>query len=247
MLVVVLETGVQTHGSSRLAPVHASPGGQDPKQAGTRPPQASSVVVVPVVLLVDVVVGAVVELVLVGHGSGVQEPGPTSMPPSSVHEAADSVTQTNAPAGEPGMQHWVIPGALVEVVLVVGVLVVELLAEHGSGTQEPGPTSVPPSSAQSAGDSGMQKAPPSELGMQHCVTAGRLVVVVLVVVLGAPPIVVVVGAGDDVVDVVDVEPGAIVVLLEVPHGVEPATPTRLVMQSTKAPSAESIAAASPVV
>jgi len=67
------------------------------------------------------------------------------------------------------------------VVLVIGVIVVELvLAEHGSATQEPAPTSVPPSSAQSAGDSGTQKAPPSEPGMQHCVTAGRLVVVVLV-------------------------------------------------------------------
>jgi hypothetical protein len=205
------------------------------------------VVVAPALVVVVVMANSVVvevvllvELVVVGHGSGVHEPGPTSMPPSSAHEAADSGTQMKAPAGEPGMQHCVTAGALVDVVLVVGVVVELVLAEHGSGTQDPGPTSVPPSSAQSAGDSGTQKAPPSELGMQHCVTAGRLVVVVLV----APPIVVVVGAGDDVVDV---EAGAIVVLLDVPHGVEPATPTRLVMHSTKAPRAESIAAASPVV
>jgi hypothetical protein len=75
-------------------------------------------------------------------------------------------------------------------------------------------------------------------------------VVVVGVVVVEPPIVVVVGA--DVVDVlvpwvvlVVLEPGFVVVTLE--HGVEPEGPTRLAMQATNAPVAESICAVSPVV
>ena len=70
------------------------------------------------------------------------------------------------------------------------------------------------------------------------------------VVVDEPPVVVVVGA--DVVDVlvplvvlVVLEPG--VVAVTPGHGVEPDGPTRLAMQATNAPVAESIVAVSPVV
>src|SRR6185436_17677675 len=66
-----------------------------------------------------------VELVVARHGSGMHAPGPTSMPPSVAHAAADSSTQVKAPPGEP-RQHRV-GGALVEVLLVVGVVVVLLV------------------------------------------------------------------------------------------------------------------------
>ena len=71
-----------------------------------------------------------------------------------------------------------------------------------------------------------------------------MVVVVVVVVLLEPPVVLV-GTGDNVVEV----DGAVVDVDAVvpPQGVEPTTPTRFVMHSTNAPSAESIAAPSPVV
>ena len=111
-------------------------GSHDPRHAGATPPHASNVVpVVEVVLLVELV--ELELLVVVGHGSGVHEPGPRSVPPSSAQSAGDSGTQMKAPAGEPGTQHCVMAGALVVVVLVVGVLVELVLAAHGSGTHDP--------------------------------------------------------------------------------------------------------------
>ena len=76
-------------------------------------------------------------------------------------------------------------------------------------------------------------------------------VLVVGVVVVAPPVVVVVRA--DVVDVlvpwvvlvVVLEPDVVVVTFG--HGVEPDGPTRLAMQVTNAPVAESIVAVSPVV
>jgi hypothetical protein len=157
------------------------------------------------------------------HGFGSHEPGPMSVPSASAHEAGDMIVQVKAPSGEPdARQHRVWAGALVEVLLVVGVdevllvvgitdvllvvgivellLVVgaivevvvddvEVLAGHGSGVHEPGPTLMPSSAAHSAGDSTTQtkaptgvpgKAPSGEPGTQHRVR-GRVVVVTVVV------------------------------------------------------------------
>lgn len=157
-VVVVVEllvgTGTHTHGSSRLAAVQASPGGHEPRHAGKRPPHASSVELLDEVVVgvaVVVVSGALevvvelVELVVVrvAQGSGVQAPGPTSVPPSSAHCAALSGTQMNAPPNELGMQHCV-GGAVLEVVLGVVAVVVVLVVPAAMVVDEvePGATVV---------------------------------------------------------------------------------------------------------
>ena len=83
------------------------------------------VVVVEVEVLVVVVDVLVVEVDVVGHGSGEHEPAPRSRPPSVAHCVALSMTQVNAPMGEPGRQHC--PGGAVVVVDVeVDVLVLDV-------------------------------------------------------------------------------------------------------------------------
>ena len=80
--------------------------------------------VVVLVVVVDVVL-LVVDVVVVGHGSGEHEPAPRSRPPSVAHCVALSMTQVNAPMGEPGRQHC--PGGAVVVVDVeVDVLVLDV-------------------------------------------------------------------------------------------------------------------------
>jgi len=76
--------------------------------------------------VVDVVVDEVVDVL--PHGSGVQVPGPWSVPPAAVHCAGVSSVQMNAPPGEPGVQHW-IGGAVVVVVVDVEAVVVCVVAE----------------------------------------------------------------------------------------------------------------------
>ena len=62
------------------------------------------------------------------HGFGSHEPGPMSVPSASAHEAGDMIVQVKAPSGEPeARQHRVWGRALVEVLLVVGVVVVLLV------------------------------------------------------------------------------------------------------------------------
>jgi hypothetical protein len=66
VLVVVDETGVQTHASRRPSAVHSSPSGQSPRQIGNNPPHATRVVVVLLVVVdVVVVVGSLVDVELV--------------------------------------------------------------------------------------------------------------------------------------------------------------------------------------
>jgi len=76
--------------------------------------------------VVDVVVDEVVDVL--PHGSGVQVPGPWSVPPAAVHCAGVSSVQMNAPPGELGVQHW-IGGAVVVVVVDVEAVVVCVVAE----------------------------------------------------------------------------------------------------------------------
>jgi hypothetical protein len=217
-IVVVVESGTHEHGSSGFAPgEHVSPGGHEPRHSGLTPPHGSSVTVV-----VDDEL--VVELVVV------------------------------------------VLAATVDDVVVVGATVEVVVVGQGSGTQVPAPMFKPPAVVQSAADWTTQtnappdepggsfaatNAPSDESGTQHWIIAGAPVVdVVLVVgVVVEPPIVVVVGA--DVVDelvpwvvLVVLEPGFVVTL---EHGVEPEGPTRLAMQVTNAPVAESIFTVSPVV
>ena len=140
----------------------------------------------------------------------------------------------------------------------------EVVVAHGSGAQDPGPRSVPPSPAQAAADSRTQvNAPSVELGTQHCVRLATVVVVVELVVVELELLLVAVVV-DVVVDVimevlvvagapldeVVLPAGAVVVVTVVevpPHGVAPLSPSRPVAQSTKAPIVEPTAAASPTV
>ncbi len=144
--------------------------------------------------------------------------------------------------------------AAVVVVVVVG---------QGSGVHDPAPRSMPPSLAQAADDPRTQEkappgepgnAPPGELGTQHWTSAAVVVVVVVVIVLVVelvvPAVELVVVAPAAVVEVV-LDAGTVVVVAVVvdppEHGIDPSTPVNAVMQSTKAPTVESIVTASPVV
>jgi hypothetical protein len=107
-------TGVQTHASSRSSAVHSSPSGQLPRQTGNTPPHATSVVVVLLVVVGDVVVvGSVVDVeVVVGASVDVVDGGSVDV---VVDVDGMSVVEVDV---------------LVEVdVVVVGTSVVELVDE----------------------------------------------------------------------------------------------------------------------
>jgi len=151
------------------------------------------VVIVVAVVAVVLVVSTTVVLVVVlgGQGGGApQFPGPTSTPPAVAQSVGDSTMHVrNAPPGDVGRQHCVVGSVVVvvvatNVVLVVVVVtitvVVVVVGGHGFGVQLPGPASSPPALVQSVGERTMQvrKAPPGDVGRQHCVV-GSVVVVVL--------------------------------------------------------------------
>jgi hypothetical protein len=120
------------------------------------------------VLVVELSVVVVVVVPMVqartGHAS-------TRTPPRPVHSSGfrNSQVPSVLPA-ETGTQHGTSVGGWV-VVVVVGVVVV--VVPQGSGSQVPGPTTVPPKLVHSSGFSSSQvssssgNAPPGETGRQH--------------------------------------------------------------------------------